>query len=296
MHTPMTSSTTIRSGLGIFALGLISVAVLNACGGGDPVKPPATTTTAPTTYLTSSGSVSPTFDLAAAGTIRYFVQGTGESMQGTLTATDIIQNANGALTTITSSNVLNTATFAVQKIMGNADFAQGRWTRGSAIVNGVSKTLTGTDNLAVHYLVMREETAFTPGSYSCNQDFGETGATYGGAGSPPPADTTTVGAGTINARIDVDALGSAVVTSQLIISTFGVPLSTSPAVTTTFTTAADGPKYTGVPGKDYSFGNEGTAMMLGKGTVTNSIRLGYAYRVAVDSYARYQGILSILCK
>ena len=295
MHTPMTSSTTIRSGLGIFALGLISVAVLNACGGGDAVKAPASTTTAPTTYLTSSGTVSPTFDLAAPGTIRYFVQGTGESKEDTVAAADIVQNANGALTTITSSNVLNTTTFAVQKIMGNADFAQGRWTRGSATVKGAPKTLTGTDNLAVHYLVMRDATAFAPGDYVCNQNFGETGASYGGGAFV--SDTTTVGAGSIYATIHVNGAGSALVTSQFVISTYGTPIATGPeGITTTFTTVASGPQYTGAVGADYSAGYEGSAMMLGKGIDASSIRLGYTYRVVVENGARYQGMLSVLCK
>lgn len=301
MRAPLSSSATLRSGLGIFALGLISVAVLNACGGGDAVTATSTTTTTTSnaTYLTSSGSVTATFDTAGVGAIRYFVQGSGESLHGTTAAGNIVQDASGALTTVGTSVLAATPTFAVQKIQGDATFAMGRWTRGSATVNGSVKSLTGTDYRSVHYLALHELPAgLADGTYVCGRaqsDLRETGLTYAGTTGTAPASETQLGAMVPYATIAVSGTGTVATVSLQKILVAGAGLLEEGYTNQTLTFALPAIAAQEPASSGYLAGNEGVAFILGRDTNAANIAMGVAFRGSMTNGARYQGLVSIIC-
>ena len=296
-RTLLSTSATVRSGLGIFALGLVAVAVLSACGGGDAVRAPtSTTSTTTTTFVTSSSTATPTVMLPGA-TIRYMIQGAVTSVEGTTAV--FTQDGNGALTTIANSNLAaTTGTYAVQAYMGNATFAQGRWTKGSATVNGtlVTPVLSGTDSRAVHYLVTRDLGAFTNGTYTCGgttaSDLRSSGLTYSGTTGTAPSDPMLIGAVVPYATISV-AGGSATVSVQkILVAGAGLLEEGYSNQTLTFATPAAGPKYLDF----YQTGGEGAAFVLGQDTVGANMTLGMAYRRSMSNGARYQGMISVICK
>ena len=306
MHTPMTSSTTIRSGLGIFALGLISVAMLNACGGGDSVRAPAAAAAgpcdinapAPTNFLTSASCATPTAALAA-GTVRYLIQGPSTSVVGTATAfTQETTGAVGALTSIATNSSLapDGGKYAVQAYAGDATFALGRWTRGIATINGGTPiTLTGTDSTAVHYLVMQDLTSFNEGNYKCESNLSTSGLTYSGIddGGTVPANPLLVGAAVPYATINVSSSLVATVTlTRLVVAGAGLLEEGYPETKTlTFASPSSGPEYL----DRYEAGEEGVAFLLGRNANPANITLGMAYRRAMSNGARYKGMVSIAC-
>lgn len=304
MHTPITSSTTIRSGLGIFALGLISVAVLNACGGGDSVRAPAAAAAgpcdinapAPTNFLTSASCSTPTAALTA-GTVRYLIQGPSTSVVGTTTVfTQETTGAVGALTSIaTSSLVPDGGKYAVQAYAGDATFALGRWTRGIATINGGTPiTLTGTDSTAVHYLVMQDLTIFNEGNYKCESNLSTSGLTYSGIddGGTVPANPLLIGAAVPYATISVVSGAATVTLTRLVVAGGGLLEEGYPVTKTlTFASSSAGPQYL----DDYQAGYEGVAFLLGRNATPANITLGMAYRRAMSNGARYKGMVSIAC-
>lgn len=297
MHTPLSSSATIKSGLGIFVMGIASVALLNACGGGDPVKvPTTTTTTTPKTFITSSSSATPTVSITALTPVRYLIQGPSFSKEGTTTA--FTYDGVRAMTSIDNHSIAATAgTYAVQEFMGGANLAQGRWTKGLPTLNGVvsSTPLTGTDSTAVHYLVMRDLALFTPGTYTCGRvrsDLRSTGLTYSGTTDATPPDTQLVGGMVPYATISVNGGGAATVSLQSIqVAGGGLLEEGYPNQTLTFASPSDGPKYL----DGYQDGNEGAAFVLGQDTNAANITLGVAYRRAMSNGARYKGMTSVIC-
>ena len=307
MHTPITSSTTIRSGLGIFALGLISVAVLNACGGGDSVRAPAAAAAgpcdinapAPTNFLTSASCSTPTAALAA-GTVRYLIQGPSTSVEGTTTAfTQETTGAVGALTRIgTSSLAPDAGKFAVQDYAGDATFAQGRWTKGLATVGGtpLPSALTGTDSSAVHYLVMRDLTTFpVDGTYTCGRlktDLRSTGLTYSGTTKDVPSNTMRVGGFAPLASVTVSG-GSATlnITSITVAAGDGLWENAYQGATATFASPSDMPQYK----EFYKDGGEGIAIVLGQEPSGHNLMLGIALRRGMSTGPLYKGMVSVIC-
>lgn len=300
MHTPITSSATVRSGLGIFAFGLLTAAILSACGGGDGVYAPSSTTPtiSNTTYVTSSSLATPTA-VVTAGTLRYMIQGLlgddAVSKEST-TASALTYGANNAVIGIDNHLLSATSgTYAVQQFMGDATFAQGRWTKGLPTINGVvsSTPLTGTNTAALHYLVTRDMIAFpVDGTYPCGTDVRSTGLTYSGNnGGTVPNDTMLVGALLPDATITI-ASGVATLSVASIAVYAGVRPEIEPSQTLTFATPGSGPKYTG----SYNVsGGEGIAYVLGEGPTADKITLGISFRRTMDSGPRYKGIASVIC-
>lgn len=311
----LTTSATVRSGLGIFALGLVAVAVLSACGGGDAVRAPtSTTTTTTTTFITSSSTATPTVAITPGTTVRYMIQGAITSVEGTTTS--FTRDANFALTVIANSSLAaTTGTYAVQAFMGDDTFSQGRWTKGSATVDGtlVTPVLSGTDSRAVHYLVTRDLATFTDGTYKCGDastttgslsnsvstDLRSTGLTYSGvaSGGTVPADTLKVGAVVPYGRITISGGVATVSLTGIQVTGAGLLEQGYANQTLTFATPGSGPQYldsyqSTAPGV---FG-EGAAFVLGQDASPNNILLGMAYRRAMSTGARYQGMVSIRCR
>lgn len=299
LHTPHTPSTSIRCGLGIPVLGLLAAAVLSACGGGDAVKPPADTTAAPanTAYVLSSSLLPPT-TVMSGGTVRYMIQGFQDSAavskEGTAAAPTF--DANRAVIALDNHALAATdGTYAVQEFMGDATFAQGRWTKGQATINGVavSPPLTGTNSMALHYLVTRDMAAFPAhGTYPCPTYWRNTGLTYTGTTGSSPRDTQLVGALLPDITITVGASGAVVFVDT------GVQVFAGDSWevdyekrTLTFATPSTGPQYL----DGYATELEGAAFVLGEGTVPNSITLGVAFRRALSGGARYKGMASVVC-
>ena len=298
MKTSMTSSATVRSGLGIFALGLVTTAILSACGGGDVVTLRGPNTPSAITYIASSSSATPTAIIAGGTQVRYMVQGPEVSVEGTTTATTF--DANKALTAVDNNSLAPTnGTYAVQEFMGDANFAQGRWTKGQPTVGGVglASPLTGTDSTAVHYLVTRDLAAFpAAGDYQCGttkSDLRSTGLTYSGsATSVVPNNTMLVSAFAPLATITV-AGGTATVnfTAITVVNISGLYEQAYENTTATFANPTDMPQY-----KDfYQSGKEGIAIVLGRDTNPANMTLGIAYRRAMSDGPRYKGMVSVVC-
>lgn len=304
MHTPITSSATVRSGLGIFAFGLLTAAILSACGGGDGVYAPSpnTVSISNTTYITSSSLATPTA-LVTAGTLRYMVQGflgaDAVSIQGTTTAAALVYGTHNAVIGLDNHSLAATnGTYAVQEFMGDTTFAQGRWTKGLPTINNVVSTtpLTGTNTAALHYLITRDMTAFPAnGTYPCGTNVRSTGLTYSGNnGGFIPNDTMLVGALLPDATITISGASATLYVDSIAVYA-GVRPEFEPAHTLTFTLPSDGPKYTG----DYNnlSGGEGIAYVLGEGPApaANKITLGIAFRRTMTSGPRYKGMASVVC-
>lgn len=304
MRTLLPTSATLRSRLGIFALGLLSVALLNACGGGDTVTVPAsTTTTTPVTatYVTSASSAAPVVMLPAASTVRYMIQGAVTSVEGVTTS--YTQDRVGALTAIANSSLAPTdGTYAVQEYMGNGAYGQGRWTKGNPTVNGAAVTpvLSGTDSRAVHYLVTRDLSAFTDGTYLCGNattsvatDLRSSGLTYSGTTDVVPSSPMLVGAVVPYAKITITGGVAKLDLTKIIVSGAGLLEEGYAATTVTFSSPTDMPKYLDFYGTN---GGEGAAFVLGQDIDANNITLGMAYRRAMSNGARYQGMVNIVCR
>lgn len=295
MRNSFTSSTTVRTGLGIFALGGLCATALIGCGGGDPVVAPTIPTAGVTTFLTSSGSITATFATTPSNNI-YFVQGSGQSDTGTATAANIIQDPSTGVVSRIGSNVLAaTPTFAVQKIQGDSSFAIGRWTRGDATVEGQPKVLTGTDYKSVHYLVMRPlQAGIADGTYTCNESLRESGLTYAGGTSPAPASMNQLGAFAPYATIAVSGANATVSLQEIRVAGAGVIESGYNNQTATFSLPANAARNV-VTTADYLGGFEGLAIMLGADSNAAKINMGVAYRGTMSAGARYQGLVSVVC-
>lgn len=296
-RTPFTASATVRSGLGIFALGLVAVAVLSACGGGDAVRAPATTTTTSTTatFVVSSSLATPTAVMPG-GTVRYMIQGfqgsDAVSKEGTAAVPTF--DANKAVIALDNHSLAATnGTYAVQEFMGDATFAQGRWTKGQPTINGVvsSTPLTGTDSTALHYLITRDMAAFPAnGSYVCGTNVRSTGLTY--SGGTVPSDTMKVGAALPDATVTVSGAGAVVSLRSVQVFAGDAWEVGYENQTLTFAIPSAGPVYL----DNYAAQQEGAAFVLGEGTAANEITLGMAFRRTLSGGARYKGMTSVICK
>lgn len=313
MRTAISSTTTVRTGLGIFALSLV---VLSGCGGGDPATFQATTTT-PTveTYVTSSGSVSAPF--VANNNFRYLILGPDKDAIGFAgnpalddrfgggTAADIDLAPSGEVKRIGTNSLVDVSTtnkYAVQKISGDASFAQGRWSKGVVTNAGGTVTLSGTDNQAFHYLAFNALTAFpAPGSTRTCTSVTQTGASYVGD-TRGVGETTTVGIAGPGGQVKIEFNGTTarVPISLLVFSGYpfqGNYVDNSKFFDLTLTTAAAA---NGAFEYSDSFKSPGLGYMvvLGAGDaagVGDVILLGIAYRIKLSTGFNYQGIISLRC-
>ncbi len=190
------------------AFSVLSLALLQACGGGgsggDSGSTPTGTDTpgTPTTPITSpnTGSVSAPFSRAA--TARYQLVGPSGQRFGPVDPG--VQDASGAMTTL-GSNVLSGST-AVKDISGDASYAMGRWTAGTVTTSSGTSTLSGAGNDVYHYLAVNLPTAFpTSGTFTCDAGV-FTAPTYAsGAGG-----AAVVGSATGSASLSFGADGATV--------------------------------------------------------------------------------------
>jgi hypothetical protein len=227
------------------------------------------------------------------------VQGPEVSVEGTTTATTF--DANKALTAVDNNSLAPTnGTYAVQEFMGDANFAQGRWTKGQPTVNGVglSTPLTGTDSTAVHYLVTRDLLAFpADGEYQCGtvkSDLRSTGLTYSGTdpGGTVPSNTMLLNAFAPLATITVASSVATVNFTAITVGAFnGLYEQAYENTTATFTNPLDMPQYK----ESYSSGGEGIAIVLGRDTNPLNMTLGIAFRRALSTGQRYKGMASVIC-
>ncbi|MGF6527218.1 hypothetical protein ABID77_002526 [Variovorax sp. PvP013] len=155
-----------------FVLSVISVALLQACGGGggdsdsmnvSSTGSAGTSTSSTSSTSTNTGSVSATFNRSA--TARYHLTNAGGQVFGRLDAS--VQETNGAMTTL-GSNVLS-GSKVVKEISGDATYALGRWTAGTVTNSSGAATLTGADNKAYHYIAFNVPSALpTSGTLTCD--------------------------------------------------------------------------------------------------------------------------------
>lgn len=203
------------------ALSVLSLALLQACGGGGGDSGGTSVTTdagtdvpsTQTTPITSpnTGSVSAPFSRGT--TARYQLVGVSRQSVGVLDTS--VQDASGAMTTL-GTNVLS-GDIAVKEISGDASYAMGRWTAGTVTTRSGASTLSGTGNDVYHYLTINLPTAFpTSGTFACDAGV-FTAPTYAsGAGSATVVGSATgsaslsfgTGGATVTGAINVTASGS----------------------------------------------------------------------------------------
>jgi|GEM_PF-1592460 len=113
---------------------------------------------------TGQGSVSASFQPGSAS--RYILVYPGGQSMGPLTDSNSQQADNGAMITLSDNQL--TGSYTVQDIAGDANFAIGRWVKGSVVRNGgATDTLTGTNGRAYHYLAYQGVSAFPDNALHC---------------------------------------------------------------------------------------------------------------------------------
>ena len=145
-----------------FALSVISIALLQACGGGGGDSNSMNVSSTGNAGV-STGSVSASFNRSA--TARYHLTSADSQVFGRLD--NSVQEASGAMTTL-GSNVLS-GSKVIKEISGDATYALGRWTAGTVTNSSGATTLTGTDNKAYHYIAFNAPSALpTSGTLTCD--------------------------------------------------------------------------------------------------------------------------------
>ena len=271
------------------SLSLLSLSLLQACGGGSdngasgfipaagtiPVAAPAG---APSTASTANtGSVSASF--VRSDRARYQLLGVGVQSFGALTASE--QAASGAMTRL-SGNTL-TGQSATKEINGDASFALGRWAAGTVTRTSGAETLTGTDNRAYHYIALNTLAAM-PAARSTTCDAGAfTAPTYMSGGSGVTAYT---GATSGTATLSFDGT-NAIVGGTLNVTVGGVT-ATVPLDTRTSSLAS-----TSITGHMLS-GGSGAAVALGDHGA-NAYLVAAGYSAVLPSGALYSGVAAFNC-
>jgi hypothetical protein len=160
------------------------VAALAACGGGgggggasaDGNVSAGGSTGTPTTGGTTGGTTTGgTTGGTSSATVTAFAKGSapryqfvGISQQTIGSADTLEQLGTGGVVTL-NGNTLTGATQAVADVAGDATFALGRWSKGTATTSSGSALLESTVNNAYHYVVYNALAAFpASGSYSCD--------------------------------------------------------------------------------------------------------------------------------
>ena len=272
---------------------LLTIALLQACGGGggnddggasassvsptagtsEPAGGPATPAAAASA---DTGSVSTPF--VAGSTPRYQLTSVNGQSFGKLTP--LIQAASGAMTTL-SSTVLSGAS-VTKDIAGDATFAMGRWTAGTVTSSTGAQTLTGTDNVAYHYLALNAPAAFpVSGAKTCDAGVFTT-PTYASGG----ANTNVTGAASGSAALSFGA-GGAAITGAINVTVAGASGSASLNGTATGVTSV---AITGA----YLSNGAGAAVQIGDAG-TDVYIVGASYSATLPNGARYIGVAKFRC-
>lgn len=166
-----------------FVLSVLSIALLQACGGGGD-SDSTSTNVSPTGSIGANPSVPVNTNLVSASfnrgaTARY--QPTNASGQIFGRLDNSVQDAKGAMTTL-GSNVLS-GDIEAKEISGDATYALGRWTAGTVTNSSGATTLTGMDDKAsYHYVAFNVPSALpTSGTLACDTGVFTT-PTYAGGG------------------------------------------------------------------------------------------------------------------
>ena len=195
------------------ALTALSLALLQACGGGGGSDAGNALADGGTGAATTTNTGSVTAALNRGATARYQLTSVGSQSFGVLSTS--VQDAAGALTTI-DSNVLSGST-SVKEIAGDATYAMGRWAAGTVTTSSGATILTGTDNRAYHYIAINVPSAFpATGSLACSAG-AFTSPTYTGGGVTGTTGTATgsatlifgAGGATVGGSVNVTSAGSA---------------------------------------------------------------------------------------
>ncbi len=151
------------------------VVALAACGGGGSDSSPSDnssvgTNTPTPTPTTGTGGSTPSAVATAyvqGSAPAYHIAGVSEQSFGVLKTAE--QLADGSVVTVNSYQLTGTAR-AVADVAGDADFALGRWRKGTATTSSGSSQLESFSNGAYHYVVYNKPTAFpASGTYKCDE-------------------------------------------------------------------------------------------------------------------------------
>lgn len=274
----------------LLSLSLLSLGLLQACGGGSGGGGGTPAAAAPLGVASAvagaagqapasadSGSVSAPF--ARGERARYLLLGSGAQSFGMLSQSE--QAASGAMTRLNDNTL--TGSSATKEINGDANFAIGRWAAGTVTRGSGADTLTGADNRAYHYVALNElKTLPTSGNATCDAGV-FTNPTYVSGGSAAAANS---GAATGSSALAFDSEG-AVVSGV-------VRVSVGDAVgTVNFGTKVKSPSSMAVTGSFLS-GGTGAGITLGNhGGNAYAIAVGYA--ATLPSGARYMGVAKFRC-
>ncbi len=263
---------TRRSTFPFSLLTVLSIALLQACGGGSDDH--GSGNIAPGTAA-NTGSVSAPFNRSTSA--RYQLTGVGSQSFGVLSTS--AQDASGAMTSIGSS-VLSGST-SVKEIGGDASFAMGRWAAGTVTTTSGATTLTGTDNRAYHYIAINVPTVFpTSGTLTCDRGAFTT-PTYTGGGNPG-----TTGDASGSATLTFSA-GGATVGGTVSVSASGLSgwASLSGPIATPTSSLTTGAFFSNGTGAFTQIGDAGSGAYL----------LATSYAVTLTNGSRYIGVAKFRC-
>ncbi|MGJ7580841.1 hypothetical protein ACSFA3_11730 [Variovorax sp. RHLX14] len=258
------------------ALTALSIALLQACGGGhsDTEGTPATgVTNAGTT--TNTGSASAAFIRGT--TARYQLTSLGSQSFGVLTTS--AQDAGGAVTAL-NTNVLSGGT-SVKEISGDATYAMGRWAAGTVTTASGATTLTGTDNRAYHYIAINVPSAFpASGSLACSAG-AFTAPTYTGGGTPGTTGTA-IGSATLIFGASGATVGGSV---NVIAAGSAGSVALSGSIATPNSSSTTGTYFSNGTGAYTQIGDAGTGAYL----------VASSYAVTLANGSRYVGVAKFRC-
>ncbi|HEY0585348.1 MAG TPA: hypothetical protein VGD52_04385 [Pseudoduganella sp.] len=230
---------------------------------------------------TNPGSVDAPF--VAGAKPRFLMTGRLGQMSGI--ASPLTQTSDGAVTVMGSTTLTGT-TIATQDISGNASFAQGRWSVGTAKFASSTLTMTGDSFDAFHYSVYNSlETFPTNGSMTCNSGkFTRPGYSGGTVRS-----TDNFGTSTGSASVTFDGAGANV---SLVIATTGAGASGTVNLSGTVKTG----NATYISGGLGGTGNGGMVAVGDAGNGAVNVIAIYNVVVANENKTSYSGIATFTCK
>jgi hypothetical protein len=281
------------------SLAVVSAFTLVGCGGGggdgtsaaapgaggssaSVTNPPAPVNPPPAeSKPANSGSVDAPF--VAGAKPRFLMTGRLGQMSGI--ASPLTQTSDGAVTVMGSTTLTGT-TIATQDISGNASFAQGRWSVGTAKFSSSTWTMTGDSFDAFHYSVYNSlETLPTNGSMTCNSGkFTKPGYSGGTVRS-----TDYFGTSTGSASVTFDGAGANV---SLMITTTGAGASGTVNLSGTVKTG----NATYISGGLGGTGNGGMVAVGDAGNGAVNVIAIYNVVVANENKTSYSGIATFTCK
>lgn len=267
----------------LFAL----TAFLAACGGGGgggddqaAQAPGGGTVAPPAPQQQDTGGVSAPFVAQTAANPGYFMQGAGAQIVGRLDT--FTQTASGAMTALNDTRLTGSPA-VTQDIGGDAFYALGRWTLGTA-TSGTGTTVLAGNNAAAHYVAFnRLATLPTSGTFACNGG-SFTAPTYIGGASVQPADYT--GTATGSATLTFTSAGAVVSGSYRVQAGSAFETGTLELTVATPTSTALNGGYFG--------GNSGSVVGIGDGG-NGTYLVVISYTSLLSNGTRYQGVAALRC-